>query len=143
MYIKNASPEDFPIAFDYIEKIWTYNDYDRQQTQKVYEHILQKEDTFAFFLMDDQDTPHGFCHGDFFDTFWMSGETCYVSSLMTNADDRGKGYGIQLMDHVKELAKERGCKALILDSGLPRIQAHKFYETYGFEKSCYGFELIL
>ena len=43
----------------------------------------------------------------------------------------------------KKLAKERGCKAITLDSGLPRVQAHGFYEHYGFEKSCYGFELAL
>ena len=35
------------------------------------------------------------------------------------------------------------CKAITLDSGLPRVQAHGFYEHYGFEKSCYGFELAL
>ena len=43
----------------------------------------------------------------------------------------------------KELAKARGCKALILDSGMPRKQAHRFYEIYGFEKSCYGFDYYL
>ena len=30
-----------------------------------------------------------------------------------------------------------------IKSGLPRVQAHGFYEHYGFEKSCYGFELAL
>ncbi len=49
----------------------------------------------------------------------------------------------KLLDHAKKLAKERGCKAITLDSGLPRVQAHGFYEHYGFEKSCYGFELAL
>ena len=88
-------------------------------------------------------TFHGFCHGDYFQTFWMSGLTCYVSSLITNEEDRGKGYGVNLLDHAKKLAKERGCKAITLDSGLPRVQAHGFYEHYGFEKSCYGFELAL
>lgn len=51
---------------------------------------------------------------------------CYVSSLITNEEDRGKGYGVKLLDHVKKLAKERGCKAITLDSGLPRVQAHGF-----------------
>ena len=45
-----------------------------------------------------------------------------------------------MVDHVKKLAKARGCKAIILDSGMPRKAAHTFYEKYGFEKSCYGFE---
>ena len=46
------------------------------------------------------------------------------------------------MDHAAKLAKERGCKALVLDSGMPRTEAHRFYEKYGFDKGCYGFDLI-
>lgn len=45
--------------------------------------------------------------------------TCYVSSIITNEDERGKGCGVKLMDHAKELAKARGCKALVLDSACP------------------------
>ena len=78
-----------------------------------------------------------------FDTFWMSGRTCYISSLITNEKDRGKGYGRALVDHALQLARRERCKAVILDSGFPREQAHRFYEKYGFEKSCYGFELEL
>ena len=84
-----------------------------------------------------------FCHGSFFLTFWMSGMTCYLASIITDEKYRGKGYGRLMVDHVKKLAKARGCKAIILDSGMPRKAAHAFYERYGFEKSCYGFELFL
>ncbi len=45
------------------------------------------------------------------------------------------------MDHALQLARRESCKAVILDSGFPRERAHRFYEKYGFEKSCYGFEL--
>lgn len=51
--------------------------------------------------------------------------------------------GCNLVDHAKKLAKQRGGKAVTLDSGLPRTGAHGFYEHYGFEKSCYGFELMI
>ena len=142
MYIKKAGPEDFPIAFEFIEKLWTYNTYDRETTQQIYEEVISDSNSFAFFLIDD-DIYRGFCHGDYFHTFWMSGLTCYVSSLITREEDRGKGYGKKLLDHAKELAKERGCKAITLDSGLPRTAAHGFYEHYGFDKSCYGFELTI
>ena len=143
MKIKNAAIEDFDIAYEYIRKLWDYNTYDYNATKKVYEKVLEDENSFAFFAVEEDGTYHGFCHGDYFQTFWMSGLTCYVSSLITNEEDRGKGYGVKLLDHAKQLAKERGCKAITLDSGLPRVQAHGFYEHYGFEKSCYGFEMIL
>lgn len=114
-----------------------------KQPKKSTKKYYKTKTVLHFFSIEDDGTFHGFCHGDYFQTFWMSGLTCYVSSLITNEEDRGKGYGVNLLDHAKKLAKERGCKAITLDSGLPRVQAHGFYEHYGFEKSCYGFELAL
>lgn len=142
MEIKTASLEDFDIAFDYIEKLWTYNTYDKEVIRKIYQTILSDENSFAFFVLEG-DRYCGFCHGAYFNTFWLSGLTCYVSSLITNEEVRGQGYGVFLMNHAKALAKERGCKAMVLDSGLPREEAHRFYERYGFEKSCYGFDYYL
>ena len=110
MEFKTATMADFDVAFDYIEKLWDYNTYDKDVIRKVYADVLADENSFAFFLMDG-DTYHGFCHGAYFNTFWLSGMTCYVSSIITNEDERGKGCGVKLMDHAKELAKARGCKA--------------------------------
>ena len=63
MYMKNAELADFDVAFDYIEKLWTYNTYEKEPTRKVYEDVLAGENSFAFFLMDDDGGYHGFCHG--------------------------------------------------------------------------------
>ncbi len=142
MYFKKAELEDFDAAFDYIVNLWTYNDYEKEPTREVYEKVIADDNCFAFFLMDDEGGYHGFCHGICFNTFWMTGMTCYVSGIITNKDERGKGNGIKLMDHAAKLAKERGCKALILDSAMSRTEAHRFYEKYGFDKGCYGFDLI-
>lgn len=142
MIFKKAGMEDFDAAFDYIEKLWTYNKYDKDVIRELYKEVIDDKNSFAFFLMDG-DEYHGFCHGDFFNTFWLSGLTCYVSSIITNENERGMGYGIMLMDHAKELAVEKGCKGITLVSGLPREEAHRFYEIYGFDKSCYGFDLLL
>lgn len=142
MEFKNATMEDFDLAFDYIEKLWTYNTYDRKVIRKVYEEVLENKDNFAFFVFDDG-KPKGFCHGAYFNTFWLSGETCYVSSIISNVEERGKGYGRKLMDHAKELAEARGCKGIVLDSGIPREEAHRFYEIYGFEKSAFCYTLHL
>lgn len=142
MEFKTADEKDFDKAFYFIENLWSYNTYDKTLIHKIYNEVINNKDCFAFFITDKGDYK-GFCHGDIFNTFWMSGKTCYVSSLITKENERGKGYGQAMLDHVKELAKHRDCKALILDSGLSRTSAHKFYENYGFEKSCYGFEFSL
>ena len=143
MPFKTATMDDFDIAFDYIEKLWTYNTYDREAIRKVYSEVLADDNSFAFFLVDDAGKTHGFCHGAYFNTFWLSGMTCYLSSLIVNEGERGQGYGTMLMDHARDLAKARGCKGIVLDSGMPRTEAHAFYEHYGFDKSCYGFDYYL
>jgi GNAT superfamily N-acetyltransferase len=139
---KKACEEDFPEAMKFIRALWDYNTYEEEPTKKVFDIVIRDPASFAFFLIDDGEYV-GFCHGDYFQTFWMCGLTCYVSSIITKDGRRHQGYGTKMMDHAAELAKERGCKALILDSGMPRKEAHKFYEDYGFEKSCYGFEKAL
>lgn len=141
MRIKTATTKDFEAAFRFIENLWNYNTYNKVEIMNVYEEVINGSNSFAFFLIDNNDYI-GFCHGDYFNTFWMSGLTCYVSSLIVDKNKRGMGCGKALMDEAVRLAKEKGCKAVILDSGLPRENAHRFYEKYGFEKSCYGFELI-
>ena len=35
MEIRKAAAEDFDIIFDFIEKLWTYNTYDRKEIRKA------------------------------------------------------------------------------------------------------------
>ena len=142
MEYRNATLADFETAFVWIKQLWSYRTYDRSQTEAVYRRVLANPDSFFFFL-EDQGICRGMCHGDYFDTFWMQGPTCYVSSLYVDPAFRGRGYGAALLYHAEQLARERDCRALILDSGLPRVEAHQFYEHIAFEKSCYGFEKTL
>ena len=143
MMLKNAESGDFPEALRFIRTLWDYNTYEDGPTRDVYERVLADDASFVFFLLDDEGRYVGMCHGDYFETFWMCGLTCYVSSLIVDERERGKGYGTMLLDYAVELARQRGCRAMTLDSGLPRTAAHRFYERYGFERSCYGFELQL
>ncbi|MEE0435809.1 MAG: GNAT family N-acetyltransferase [Peptococcaceae bacterium] len=143
MLMRDATLADYDTVFAFVEALWTYNTYDREALRPVYEQVLADPQSFACLLVDDDGQALGFCHGSFFNTFWLSGQICYLSSLIVREEARGKGYGRVLMDHVRALAKERGAKGIVLDSGLPRTAAHGFYEHYGFDKSCYGFDYLL
>ena len=48
MEFKTATMADFDVAFDYIEKLWTYNTYDKEVIRKVYADVLADENSFAF-----------------------------------------------------------------------------------------------
>ena len=142
MKFKRASASDFDAAFYYIKNLWHYNDYDEAETEKLYLKMLSDESNFMFFGVENEEC-HGFCHIIFFNTFWLSGLTCYISAIITNESERRKGYGTRMLEEVKKIAREKGCKGIILDSGIPRKEAHKFYEAQGFERNCYGFDYLL
>lgn len=57
----------------------------------------------------------------------FSGRTLYVDDLVTRGADRSQGFGGQLFDWLMEEARREECKALTLDSGVQRHDAHRFY----------------
>jgi GNAT superfamily N-acetyltransferase len=67
------------------------------------------------------------------------GKNLYVDDLVTSAGSRSKGYGQVLIGWLRDKAREAGCRALHLDSGTQRGQAHKFYFNHGFAITSYHF----
>lgn len=69
------------------------------------------------------------------------GKHVWVNDLVTDANERGKGYGQILLSFVNEWAKENGCEVVALSSGLEKLEAHKFYEgKMEFDKTSYVFK---
>ncbi len=67
------------------------------------------------------------------------GKNLYVDDLITSAGVRSKGYGKQMVDWLREKARQAGCRSYHLDSGTARGQAHKFYFDQGFTITSYHF----
>lgn len=61
------------------------------------------------------------------------GKILYVDDLVTAPEHRSAGYGKALLDRLKTLAAEQGCRVLVLDSGVKRVDAHRFYRRHGLE----------
>jgi GNAT superfamily N-acetyltransferase len=51
----------------------------------------------------------------------------YVDDLVTASNQRGRGFGAALLHELQRRAREAGCRAIELDSGTHRIDAHRFY----------------
>lgn len=67
------------------------------------------------------------------------GKNLYVDDLVTSANARSKGHGEQMIRWLREKARQAGCRAYHLDSGIARVQAHKFYLNQGFAITSYHF----
>jgi len=71
--------------------------------------------------------------------FTFNGKHFYIDDLSTLPEARGKGYGAALLDHVIELAKEKGYHCVTLDSGHQRFDAHRLYLNKGFTIASHHF----
>ncbi|MFC0184803.1 Acetyltransferase (GNAT) family protein [Pseudarcicella hirudinis] len=68
-----------------------------------------------------------------------NGKQIYIDDLSTVEEARGKGFAGKLLDYVVNLAKEKGCQCVTLDSGPARHTAHRLYLNKGFNIDSYHF----
>src|SRR5436190_17651998 len=67
------------------------------------------------------------------------GRILSVDDLITDETMRSKGLGKALLDWLTREARSLGCGQLHLDSGLQRLDAHRFYERESLEKIGFHF----
>ena len=66
-----------------------------------------------------------------------------VEAVRVAASQRGSGLGTRMIEWAVETARELGCGQVQLTSNATRVDAHRFYERLGFERSHAGFKLGL
>ena len=57
----------------------------------------------------------------------------FIENIITAADCRRLGIGRRLIETAVDYAKSQGCYKVTLQSGIKRAEAHKFYESAGFD----------
>lgn len=66
-----------------------------------------------------------------------------IEDVAVSPEYHGKGIGRAMMHHAMEIARDAGCYKMTLSSNLKRINAHRFYESLGFEKHGYSYRIDL
>jgi L-amino acid N-acyltransferase YncA len=66
-----------------------------------------------------------------------------VEGVRGASSARGSGLGTQLLEWAVEESRRLGCTLVQLTSDATRLDAHRFYEQLGFEKSHVGFKKAL
>lgn len=56
---------------------------------------------------------------------------------------QGQGIGKEMMSHAVKICREMGCYKVALSSHLKRHDAHRFYESLGFQKHGFSFYVDL
>ena len=75
--------------------------------------------------------------------FLAWGKVLYIDDLVTCSGARGLGYGSAILQWLTQLAKERQCDEMHLDSGPQRHDAHRLYIKHKMKIIGHHFSLAL
>lgn len=66
-----------------------------------------------------------------------------LDAVVIRRGSRGQGIGSVMLEQACKIAADAGCYKIALSSNLQRMDAHRFYETYGFTQHGISFALAL
>ena len=69
----------------------------------------------------------------------MGAPSGVVEDVVVHSRWRGQGVGRRMMHYAMERCREAGCYKLTLSSNRKRADAHRFYESLGFQRHGYSF----
>ncbi|HSN15778.1 MAG TPA: GNAT family N-acetyltransferase, partial [Anaeromyxobacteraceae bacterium] len=62
-----------------------------------------------------------------------------VTALVVDESVRGSGVGAEMMEEAERILREDGAGLLELTSNMRRVDAHRFYERLGYQKTSFRF----
>ena len=100
---------------------------------------MQKRGNYQIFVACDGDKVVGYIGCVRYLAFELENEGMKIIALAVSKEYRRKGIGTELLKTAEQWAKENNIEVILLNSGLPREDAHAFYESQGYFKKSFGF----
>ena len=133
---------DFEGVLKLLAQLWPNRALDPIKLREVFERGLAS-DRQIYLCVCGHSQVLGFGSMTFKNNLWQQGCLALIDELVVDAQHRGKGIGTQLLQQLLFLAKQKGSRAVELDSAFHREAAHRFYEHQGFQKRAYLFSKTL
>ncbi|MCL2212109.1 MAG: GNAT family N-acetyltransferase [Treponema sp.] len=143
MDIKIAKKKDLSGILELYEQLHNGNAscLTKKEANKIWDEI--DKNNIKYFLAKSDGKVLGSCYICIIPNLTYSGKSIgYIENLITDESNRRKGIGKRLIQKAIEYANENNCYKVVLQSGLKREEAHKFYEKMGFNgKTKIAYEL--
>lgn len=137
MIYRKYESKDISAIRDILENDLGYNcELDKLNT-RVDEML--KRGNYQIFVACDGDKVVGYIGCVSYLAFELENEGMKIIALAVSKEYRRKGIGTELLKTAEQWAKEHNIEVILLNSGLPREDAHTFYESQGYFKKSYGF----
>jgi GNAT superfamily N-acetyltransferase len=99
-------------------------------TGEVFSRHLAASDT-ASLIVERGGQAVGFLSLHFRDRLNEATPDAWIPDLVVTEGEHGSGAAVMLFNRAVELARDRGCHRLVLESGHHRKRAHRFYQREG------------
>ena len=100
---------------------------------------MMNRGNYQIFVAEDDNKVVGYIGCVNYLAFELENEGMKIIALAVSKEYRRNGIGTQLLKTAEQWAKENNIEVILLNSGLPREDAHSFYESQGYFKKSYGF----
>jgi ribosomal protein S18 acetylase RimI-like enzyme len=138
LIVRNCEITDFAEIFKLLEQLWIDSTLEFDSLREVFENALKSSQQRLIVGIDNKRII-GFCSLTIKNNLWQSGNLGHVDELVVDKNYRGNGHGKTLIDSITKIAKDLKCKRIELDSAFHRKEAHRFYESLGYENRAYLF----
>ncbi len=140
--IRRVTSHDFNEIVALLQQLWPDKTLHVEQLRNVYDQALHS-DSQIYLCTDKAGAVIGFGSLSIKNNLWQEGFLGHIDELVVEKNYRNQGIGTLLLDRLIEIARERGCRRVELDSAFHRKGAHQFYEQRGFESRALLFSKIL
>lgn len=137
MIYRKYESKDISAIRDILENDLGYNCELDKLNNRINEML--KRGNYQIFVACDGDKVVGYIGCVSYLAFELEKEGMKIIALAVSKEYRRKGIGTQLLKTAEQWAKENNIEVILLNSGLPREDAHTFYESQGYFKKSYGF----
>jgi GNAT superfamily N-acetyltransferase len=115
---------------------------DEPAAQRLYERYLERPDAVAL-VAEAEGQLVGFVDVEFRNWLNFTAPQAWIPDLVVADGGRGRGVGTSLLVRAEEIARDRGCWAMALESANWREDAHSFYVSRGWKDTGRAFTRVL
>jgi GNAT superfamily N-acetyltransferase len=106
-------------------------DFSMENANKVWDKI--ENNNIKYFVAKDNGKIISSCYICIIPNLTYNGSSIgYIENVITDEKYRRKGIGKKIMEMAIKYARDENCYKVVLQSGIKRTIAHKFYEKIGF-----------
>jgi GNAT superfamily N-acetyltransferase len=143
--VREAVPEDWPAVASLLAELGrpeALGTPAEGELRQVYERYLERSDVVALVAEVDGRVT-GFCDLEFRTRLNFAEPQAWIPDLVVTEAGRSRGVGRALLARAEEIARERGCWSMSLESATWRTRAHAFYAREGWTDSGKSFSKVL